>query len=230
VRRLGALDRILLYTLLPLWLGCVWISASEGLRNGQLHFPIVIRSAQSGAAFPSVWQPAWAEDVADGGYAVGDEIRRIGAADARGLSMGGANLRLIEQGRAARAVDVTFARGDRVWTERLEAQSKRDWWSPLAFSVACALAVTLVLVRRPDWHLSRRLFVAGMLGGVGFLRYFGLFPISGYAAAFALVVAIPIGMAALLDAVLDLPRAPARSGSARSRRSGAPPTPRSSLP
>ena len=205
MRRLAPIDRLLLGTLIPLWALCLWISVGEGLRNGQLRIPLVPRSAESPDAYPTVWEASWAEEPVESDLRPGDEILRVDGADLRGLSAGAVVMRTIEAARETGAASVDLARGDRRWTARLEARPKSDWWAPLPFSFASVLAVALILLRRPDWFLARRGFVAGVCAAVGFLHYFGLRAASGYATAFALVLAIPCALGLILDGAFAMP-------------------------
>ena len=205
MRRLGTTDRLLLATLLPLWGVFLWISVGEGLRNGQLRVPLVPRSAESPSSYPSVWEPSWADDPTDTDLRAGDEILRAGSADLRGRSAGSVIMRLIEAARETGAATVEVARAGRRWTMQLETRPKSDWWAPVPFSFASVLAVVLILLRRPDWFLARRAFVGGVSAGVGFLHYFGLRNASGYAEAFALVIAVPCALGLVLDGALAMP-------------------------
>ena len=205
MRRTSPIDRLLLGTLLPLGLACVGLSVDEGLRSGQLRFPLIPRSAETSSAYPTVWEASWAEDPQTSGLRAGDRLLRVGEADLRGLTAGGVMVRLLEAGRETGAVDVTFEREGRPATIRIEAQPKRDWWTPLPFSVACIAAVVLILLRRPDWFLARRAFLAGSSAAIGFLHYFGLRVASAYAAAFALVIAVPCATALGLEIALAMP-------------------------
>jgi len=205
VRRLAATDRLLLGTLIPLWACFLCISIGEGLRNGQLRIPLVPRSAESPSSYPTVWDASWADDPSDADLRAGDELLRVGDYDMRGLGAGTVVMRLIEAARETGGATIELERAGRRWTTRLEARPKSDWWAPVPFSLACVLAVALILLRRPDWFLARRAFVAGVSAAVGFLHYFGLRAASGYAVAFSLVIAIPCALGLILDGAFAMP-------------------------
>ena len=102
MRRLRALDLALLGTLLPLWLACVWTSVVVGLRGGQLRLPLIVRSAESADAYPTVWATAWPAELPTSAIRVGDEIRRANDRDLRGRSTLVATLFMMRAARASR--------------------------------------------------------------------------------------------------------------------------------
>jgi hypothetical protein len=215
MRRLRAVDLILLATLLPLWLACVWTSVVVGLRGGQLRLPLIVRSAESADAYPTVWATAWPAELPTSAVRVGDEIRRANERDLRGRSTLVATMLMMRAARASesRSPSLTFARAGESFDVRVAPVPRRDWWSLLPFSFACVGAVTFVLLRRPDWRFARRFFLAGVWGGCGFLYFYGFEPASAAAFLLSQLVAVPLAMSLALDFAIEL----ARGGRPRTR-------------
>jgi adenylate cyclase len=210
VRQLRAADRILLGTLLPLWLFCLGLSVREGIRADQGVFPLIVLSARDADSFPSVWTLSWFGTDAPRGYRVGDRVVRIGDADLRGAGVIDVLDRIHREGVRAR---VELEREGSRFSVELERR-RREWWQPIPFSIACALAMTLILLRRPDWPLARRGFVAGIGTAVGFLLY-GFQGISLWMIPAALVLIVPVSIALVIDLAFDMPSPRARRGRRR---------------
>lgn len=207
MRRLRTADRILLGSLLPLWLFCLGLSLRDGTREDQGAFPLIVLSARDEHSFPTVWSLGWFGADAPRAYRVGDRVARIGETGLRGADVMEVLARLHREG--ARAT-VEFERAGSRFTADLERRS-REWWQPIPFSIACALAMTLILLRRPDWPLARRGFVAGIGAAVGFLLY-GFQGISLWMIPAALILIVPLAIALVIDLAFDMPSPRARRG------------------
>lgn len=200
MRRLRAADRILLATLLPLWLFCLGLSVRDGLRADRGAFPLIVLSARDPDSYPSVWTLSWFGRDAPRGYRVGDRVLRIGDTDLRGAGVLEVLDRIHREGDRAQ---VELERGAARFRVELR-RSPREWWQPIPFSLACALAMTLILLRRPDWPLARRGFVAGIGTSIGFLLY-GFDGISLWMIPLALVLIVPASIALVIDLAFDMP-------------------------
>jgi hypothetical protein len=161
MRRSRTVDWFLLATLLPVY-AAIQVG---GIRAYHEHegwfFPFSVTGAQGADGYPFVDRVS----VPDCPVRVGDRVLRIEATELRGMrrvDVNRAQIPLLPGGRPYR-VDVERT-GQRLALWVVPAAYPR-WWLRVLGSVSLALAGTLLLVRAPHWHLSRRFFVSELLTG-----------------------------------------------------------------
>jgi class 3 adenylate cyclase len=187
LRRLGALDWLLLGTLLPLWIACLALSVWHARTHppGNVAFTA---AAEAADALPRVEHLR----LPNAGLRVGDRLVAVGGRDLRGarhvrvqaianavrVSDPGARLDVLREGLPLAIPLPTAVRF--MWS----------WWASLAFSVSVGLSGLWLLLRARGWHLARRHFVASALWSMvvasDFVAAGGAWTYLGYVTRFGL--------------------------------------------
>jgi hypothetical protein len=180
VRRLAAVDWLLIGTLLPICLASVVLSVVHGVRGDFRWVPLALSSAPDKQSHPIVrWVlPSWS--AAGNAVAVGDRVLRLEGNDLRGLSVGGFVWRACATDQTARSRLFTVERVGVRYDVRVPLIPGWDgclgcpWWGPLPLVLSLAGTALLVLVRAAHWHVARRLYVAFLLSAIAETPYFQL--------------------------------------------------------
>ena len=163
LRRLGALDWLLLGTLLPLWLGCMALT----VWHARAHPPGSVAfagHAEGADALPRVTQLHGAA----GELRIGDQLVAVGGRDLRGAG----RIRVFALANAARVADpsarLEILRDGQPLSIALPTTVTDiwSWWAALVLSASLGLSGLLLLLRARGWHLARRYFVAVVLWSV----------------------------------------------------------------
>src|SRR5262249_3051675 len=171
MRRLAAVDWLLLGTSLPVVLIALVVSVVHGVRGDFVVAPFWAASAADRQSYPVVAQ-SWSSA---GGQAspleVGDRLLRLDSSDLRGMSQfgliqrwsqaaqaGARSLRLtIERDSVRSDVDVALVPG------QFFPPGEAPWWACFAVGVSLGGTALLLLLRAAHWHLARRNYVAMLL-------------------------------------------------------------------
>lgn len=174
MRRLAAVDWLLIGTLLPISLFGVVMTVLYGVRHPSLGLPLVVSSAPSDESYPVVRSFNASPGFETDSLAVGDRLLRLKEIDLRGLSAAGFILRLPEvEWTTDRSLPLTIER-DGVRAEvRVPLLPFVPWWVPLPFVLSLAAIALLLLVRGAHWYLARRFYVASLLFAIFATPYFG---------------------------------------------------------
>lgn len=163
MRRLGALDWLLLATLLPLWIGCMALS----VWHARAHPPgnVVFGALADGPeALPRVTFLRGAGDE----LRIEDQLVAVGGRDLRGAGY----VRVQALANAARVSDpearLEVLRAGEPLSMPLPTTRfvPWSWWAALALSVSLGLSGLVLLLRARGWHLARRFFVMGVFWSV----------------------------------------------------------------
>jgi class 3 adenylate cyclase len=188
LRRLAALDWLLLGTLLPLWLG----STALSVWHARAHPPgnvVFFARAESADALPRV-------DLLRGPAAelrVGDRLVAVGGRDLRGAG----HVRVQALSNAARVSDpgarLELLRMGQVLSISLPtvAWFNWSWWAGLAFSTSIGLSGLWLLLSARGWGVARRYFVSTTLWSSVVVADFqaagGVWTYLGYVTRYALL-------------------------------------------
>jgi len=152
----AVVDRVLLATLVPLWLGLLAVLAYHQTFGDPRYIPASVDSARSLDDFPTV-RVAFGTDL----LRAGDRLMRAGDVELRGWTRiptylyGG--IGVDDEGRARLEVE---RRGERL-SLRVPTEPRDDWWISVPFTASLVLCSALLLLRA-DWHLRRRFFLASV--------------------------------------------------------------------
>lgn len=184
LRRLRPLDRVLLFTLVPLWLVCAALTLREIDRTGLPAVPIDVMGAASSADYPIVvgkspWAPAFSERDEP---SAGDGLLRLGEEDLRGVTRLGALARLLEAAGEGPVVPLVVLRaGHEIEVSLRLSPTFRGPWLPLIVPLATVLCSISLLLRAPQILQVQSLFPVAIavclsmtprLGGPRELTYF----------------------------------------------------------
>lgn len=169
MRRLAALDWLLIGTFIPILLFGVVMTVVDGVRYGFVLPPFRVSSAPDEQSYPvvgNVWVPAVP-------VAAGDRVVSVEGVSLRGKTAGTSIMRWGEAARRSRVVRFIIERGaSQSEVQVPPAPNIVPWWAPLPFALSLAGVVLFLLVRAAHWHLARRFYVASMLFAFSALHYF----------------------------------------------------------
>lgn len=205
MRRLGPLDKLLLWTLLPVWVVCFSLHLKELVRTGLAQVPVYVTPAPSADDYPTVASFHLESQGQTSGFELGDRVLRIGEIDLRGVGFVDFNAVTLEQAGAARRVNVEVERnGARQRIALTVPTLALPWWR-IPLLLATLVAATGVLLRsaRPD---TARLFFAAMLMLAVLETPFAGGPrLQSQAAQLAFLISGPIGLTLVLRWVIGFP-------------------------
>jgi hypothetical protein len=156
-------DWVLIAALTGTWAVLFARGIGEGLRTGRGQLGLIVSSAPDARSYPVVFgRGRWTE------LEPGD---RLEAVDGRDL-LGSSAVRFYDRAtRAARGQGVArirASRGGAPFEVNLSLTAVPWWWAQMLSSGLAFLVGLLLLVRAPEWHLSRRYFVLFFcLGALG---------------------------------------------------------------
>lgn len=167
---LATRDKLLLGTLLPLWLvffcamfRAVWVEAP--------YSPARLQFSTSSDDYPVVLSVVpWLQ--ATSALRDGDRLLRAGDSDLRGVGQIGLEQLLPAVTGRSHSVDVSFERTGKRQAAALRLGSVRDFWWKLPTSFVFAVTGLLLLVRGTPAPLVRLCFVASVLMGINLVTLF----------------------------------------------------------
>jgi hypothetical protein len=176
VRRLAAVDWLLLGSLLPICLFGVVMTVVHGVRGDFVRPPFGVGPAPDGQ-YPIVW---WVSPSSAGGAAVevGDRVVRVEGTDLRGVSEAGYILRRDAAQPGTRSLLFTIEHGGVRADVRVPLVPGGyglpgvPWWAGLPFILGLVGTSLLLLVRAAHWHLARRFYVASLLAALWATPFF----------------------------------------------------------
>ena len=179
MRRLAAIDWLLLSTLLPVALFGQVMTVVHGVRGDFVCLPFIASSAPDAQSYPVVRRILSPVSTETGQLGVGDRLLRLEGSDLRGVSMAGLMLRWSAAAQTGRrSLPFTIERGG----ARSEVRAPLvpgfrylpgvPWWVGLPFHLSLVGTGLLLLVRARHWHLARRFFVASLLFAIYGAPYF----------------------------------------------------------
>jgi hypothetical protein len=205
MRRLAAIDWLLLGTTLPILLIGLVISVVHGVRGDFVVAPFWATSAVDRQSYPIVAQ-SWSYPSGEASpLAVGDRLLRVDASDLRGASHFALIERWSQAARAgARSLLLTIERGgvrSDVRVALVPGQfyppGNAPWWACFPAGVSLAGTALLLLLLATHWHLARRNYVATLLLA-SFTTPWLLAPISPWGEVISDALILPLAFGLLL--------------------------------
>jgi class 3 adenylate cyclase len=187
VRALGAVDRVLLLALLPLWAASFSLHVREAVRS-RLVWPWVwVERAPDAATGPrllGVW-PQF-EELAEG-LEPGDRIVTIGERSAAGLGPVDFVAAALASADAEQRVPLRVERAGEILPRTLRLGASPVPWVFAAISLAFAATAALILLYAPRARAARPAFLAGIAYGLYYAFFYGPDPWQTYVSLAMLV-------------------------------------------
>ncbi len=159
MRRLQPIDRLLLVTLLPLWMAAFTLHVGEIQRTGLAQVPVYASPTWHGERYPTVGGFRLERDTSGTGLEVGDRMLRIGDADLRGVGYFGFDAIAFDQAGEAGEAALELERDGVLRTIALALRPSATPWARVPFSLAYMLIALVVLLRAPATSATRFFFI-----------------------------------------------------------------------
>jgi hypothetical protein len=212
VRRLGPFDKLLLWTLLPVWVVCFSLHVRELVRTGLAQVPVYVTPAQSALDYPVVASFHLESQGQTSGLELGDRVLRIGETDLRGAGFVDFNAITLEEAASARRVEVEVERrGARQRLSLMLPTLALPWWRiPLLLAMLVAATGVLLRSARPD--TARLFFAALLMVAVLETPFAGGSRLQSQAAQLVFLISGPVGLTLVLRWVIGFPAEVPASG------------------
>src|SRR5881409_10970 len=211
VKRLKALDVLLLLVLLPAWGAALALHVRQIYRGRLAWVGVFVAAPATRTEHPTV-RGFWpGTDGAASGLLVGDRLLRAGGADLRGIGPVGFVARAASEADAALRVPIVYERDGRRQETTLQLTRARYPWRILPLVMSLVGAGALVLLRVPDAPIGRAFFLAAVAFAAHWTFFLGGPPLQTYAWAVTFLLASLLTFPLWLRAVLLLPEEAARA-------------------
>ena len=162
MRRLAAIDKILLATLVPLWITVFALHVRQVVLTGLAEPPVYAWASREPDGFPIVgaFRPELHADSV--GLQIGDRLVRVGDVDLRGAGYLRFYAATLAQADDSLRVPVVFERDGERRTLMLALRRPAIAWYWFPALLGTAVTAVLVLLRAPDVQQARLFFVAIM--------------------------------------------------------------------
>lgn len=155
MRRLEAVDRLLLAILVPLWCVTVALHVREIQRTGSAQVPVFAAPDFGSDGHPTVGGFRLERDSAGTGLEIGDRLLRVGDADLRGAGYFGFDALAFDQAGTSLETTLIFERDGIERQTVLTLRPSESPWARIPFSLSFALLGILVLLRAPPTSANR---------------------------------------------------------------------------
>src|SRR5262245_1893805 len=162
VRRLATLDRVLLATLVPLWITVFALHVRQIALTGLAEPPVYAWEAREPDGYPMVGAYRPQLHGANTGLEIGDRLLRVGKVDLRGAGYLRAYAATLAETDSSLHVPVTFERHGVPHTLLLAMRRPTIAWYWIPALLGTAVSAVLVLLRAPDVQQARLFFAATM--------------------------------------------------------------------
>lgn len=159
--RLEARDRLLLLLFVPLVLGVGALHVKEIRRTGIPQPPVFAVPSHDGG-YPTVGSVRLERGSDRGQLRVGDELRRIGDVDLRGVGYIGFDAIALEQAGTQLVAPLVYGRDGETHEVEMRMVPYQRPWHRLPGAIGLALIATAVLLRSRNRGEARRFFVGAM--------------------------------------------------------------------
>ena len=201
-RGLRPLDRVLIATLVPLFLVVLVLQLREGLATDMAGFLMSLSSARAGD-FPIVESvnPLYPPRFEGRSLEVGDRLVRLGKESLLGASNLDARTRLTLAARRPEGARLEVARGNERFSTTLFPAPPLNWWETFHWwvyfpgAVAGALTSLILLLRAQEWPGARSYFVCSLFGGVEWVCGSFSDNFVGFGARYLFIAAYPVFIA-----------------------------------
>jgi class 3 adenylate cyclase len=158
--KMGRTDKLLLATLLPLWIVCLAFHVKEVVRTGFAEPPIYAAPAANSGGHPTVG--GFRRERGRGGdeLQVGDRLLRIGDTDLRGVGYFGFDAIALDEAGTAMKAPLVFERDGTQHTVSFEMLSSGFPWYRVVPILSWVVVCSLILIRAAGSMRSRLLFAA----------------------------------------------------------------------
>jgi signal transduction histidine kinase/CheY-like chemotaxis protein len=160
MNRLGLRDKLLLATLLPVWLVCFALHVKEVVRTGLAGVPVYAVPA-SGSPYPIVGGRWLERGRGSDDVEVGDRLIRVGRSDLAGVGHIGFEAIVLDEAGGSHSVPLVIERAGKRLEVELQILSHAFPWFRAVPIAAIVLVCVLILLRAPSLD-SRRMFAAFM--------------------------------------------------------------------
>jgi class 3 adenylate cyclase len=173
VRRLGLIDRVLIFTLVPIW--AFWfVLYLNNLAHGRVaDIPFNVSVPQSPNDYP-ILTGFWFGVPRGGswqGLQVGDRLLKVGQEELRGVWPIGFHARVYKETDASLHLPITFTRADRRYQIAVSLKTVPFPWVPAVINVFFVGFAILLILRRPNSRLMRGIFVMTMVLAYFFIPF-----------------------------------------------------------
>jgi signal transduction histidine kinase/CheY-like chemotaxis protein len=162
VRRLAAIDKILLATLVPVWVTVFALHVRQVVLTGLAEPPVYAFAAREPDGFPVVAAFRPELHAATVGLQVGDRLVRVGDVDLRGAGYLRFYAATLAQADDSLRVPVVFERDGERHSLMLALRRPAIAWYWIPALLGTAVTAVLVLLRAPDVQQARLFFLAIM--------------------------------------------------------------------
>jgi signal transduction histidine kinase len=198
-------DKILLGTLLPLFLVVFGLHVREGIRTGIAQAPFFAVPSDDDRGYPRVGGPRLEHGIDRSGLEVGDLLIRAGETDLKGFGYFGFDAVVVEEaGLAMRTPLVYESDGVQHETELALLPYPRPFMR-IPFLLSMAAVGTIILLRVPGQRSSRLVFTATLTYAICELHFFGGPRWQSYASLVLFNFGGGIAMWSLLRWIIEFP-------------------------
>jgi signal transduction histidine kinase/CheY-like chemotaxis protein len=162
VRRLATLDRVLLATLVPLWITVFALHVRQIALTGLAEPPVYAWEAREPDGYPTVGAYRPQLHGVNTGLEIGDRLLRVGTVDLRGAGYLRVYAATLAETDPSLHVLVTFERHGTQRTLLLAMRRPAIAWYWIPALLGTAVTAVLVLLRAPDVQQARLFFAATM--------------------------------------------------------------------
>lgn len=171
--RLSRADKILLFTLTPLFVVVFSLHLREAGRTGIAQAPFFAAPAAESGGYPLIGGPRLEHGVDRSGLRVGDRLIRVGDVDLAGYGYLGFDAIVVEQAGLAARAPLVYERDGERQTIELQLVPYPQPYMRVPFLLSLAMMGLFVLLRAPGIRDSRLVFVAAMSFAIAELHFFG---------------------------------------------------------
>ena len=197
-RRIRPLDRVLIATLVPLFLVVLALKVRNGIDTGRSSWIGMAVSSASAGGYPVVEQLLGAR-IEGGSFEVGDRLVRADDRSLQGASMMDFITRATPLARRPEGVRIEIARGDERFEATLFATPGFLWWTGIPWAVVSVATALIILLRKPEWRCARTYFVGALFGGVFFLSGGMALDTIAFGARYLALATLPVFMGAQIS-------------------------------
>ena len=205
MRRLEALDRLLLAILLPAWCVAVTLHVREVVRTGLVQVPIFAVPDLDSEGYPRVGGFRLERDSSGTHLEIDDRLIRVGDTDLRGAGYFGLDAATFDQAGESLKTRLLFERAGQRQETDLALRPSATPWARLPFSLSFALIAVLVLLSAPPSRATRYFFVGFLCFSLFETPFEGGPPAQTYAAYAIFYGFGPVAMFCLIRWVVLFP-------------------------